>query len=349
MSAKHEDVIVGCLLGAAIGDALGLPYEGLSHRRAARLLGPPDRFHLFGSRGLISDDTEHLCLVAQSLIAAGDDIRRFEEELARRLKRWFLALPAGIGLATLKACLKLCVGIGPSKSGVRSAGNGAAMRASIIGASVSDRTQCLELVERCSRITHIDPRAVDGAKAVAIAASLSSNKSISAAGLPEQFLAQALPVVETETGDVIRCVVESVRRRESTEAFAAPLSVHGKVTGFVLTSVPVALHAWLTSPDDYARAVTSVILLGGDTDTMAAITGGIVGCRVGEKGLPANLLDRLNDGPRSVTWMKSLGTQLATGHVQKPFELPILPLIARNAIFMAIVLGHGLRRLAPPY
>ncbi|HET6423428.1 MAG TPA: ADP-ribosylglycohydrolase family protein, partial [Planctomycetaceae bacterium] len=121
--------VIGCLLGTAVGDALGLAYEGLPRQRAAKLLGPPDRFRLFGRWGLVSDDTEHACLVAQSVIASGCNPQQFERQLARRLRSWFLMLPAGIGLATLKACLKLCIGLSPSRSGVRSAGNGAAMRA----------------------------------------------------------------------------------------------------------------------------------------------------------------------------------------------------------------------------
>ncbi len=51
--------IVGSLLGTAIGDSIGLPYEGLSRRRAKRLLGPPDRHRFLFGRGMVSDDTEH--------------------------------------------------------------------------------------------------------------------------------------------------------------------------------------------------------------------------------------------------------------------------------------------------
>jgi ADP-ribosylglycohydrolase len=42
-----ETHIVGCILGTAVGDAIGLPYEGLSRRRAAKLLGQPDRHRFF--------------------------------------------------------------------------------------------------------------------------------------------------------------------------------------------------------------------------------------------------------------------------------------------------------------
>ncbi|HET6883416.1 MAG TPA: ADP-ribosylglycohydrolase family protein [Pirellulales bacterium] len=48
-----QRALVGSLLGMAVGDALGLPYEGLSPRRAARLLGPPTRYRLLFGRGIV--------------------------------------------------------------------------------------------------------------------------------------------------------------------------------------------------------------------------------------------------------------------------------------------------------
>ncbi|HIF05444.1 MAG TPA: ADP-ribosylglycohydrolase family protein [Gemmatimonadetes bacterium] len=59
------------MLGTAVGDSIGLPYEGLSRGRAEKLLGPPDRHRFFFGRGMVSDDTEHTCMVAQSLIRSG--------------------------------------------------------------------------------------------------------------------------------------------------------------------------------------------------------------------------------------------------------------------------------------
>ncbi|QDV24529.1 ADP-ribosylglycohydrolase [Aureliella helgolandensis] len=63
-----REAIVGCILGTAVGDALGLPYEGLTPQRAPRLLGLPGRYRFLLGRGMISDDTEHTCMVAQSLM-----------------------------------------------------------------------------------------------------------------------------------------------------------------------------------------------------------------------------------------------------------------------------------------
>ncbi|MFO0811068.1 MAG: ADP-ribosylglycohydrolase family protein [Gemmataceae bacterium] len=65
----QTDAIAGAVLGCAVGDAIGLPYEGLSKRRGVRLLGEPDRHRFFVGRGMVSDDTEHTCMVGQSLCA----------------------------------------------------------------------------------------------------------------------------------------------------------------------------------------------------------------------------------------------------------------------------------------
>src|SRR5688572_25940638 len=116
-SASMEEAIVGCLLGTAVGDALGLPCEGLSRRRQERLFGRIDGHRFLFGRGMVSDDTEHTCLVAQALIASAGDIPRFERHLAREFRFWLLGLPAGIGRATLKAVLRLWLGVGPGRSG----------------------------------------------------------------------------------------------------------------------------------------------------------------------------------------------------------------------------------------
>ena len=87
----NDDEIIGCILGTAVGDALRLPYEGVSSKRAPRLLGPPDRYRFFFRRGMISDDTEHTCMFAQSLIEANGDVDLFARRFATRLRWWFRA------------------------------------------------------------------------------------------------------------------------------------------------------------------------------------------------------------------------------------------------------------------
>src|SRR5947209_8063775 len=161
----RADRMAGVILGTAVGDALGLPREGMSRRRARRLFGPPPLCHqfLFG-RGMVSDDTEHTCMVGQALLSAADDADRFAQSLAWRLRLWLLGLPAGTGRATLRAVGKLWLGCSPARSGVWSAGNGPAMRAALLGVCLGHAPERLRCYVRAStRLTHTDPRAERGA------------------------------------------------------------------------------------------------------------------------------------------------------------------------------------------
>ena len=170
-SGINAHAAVGCLLGTAVGDAIGLPFEGLSARRAARFYPPPLRHRLLFGRGMVSDDTEHACFTARALLLAGKDAVAFDRHLASSLRWWLAGLPAGVGLATLRAILKSCLGLGPERSGVRSAGNGPAMRSAIIGVAWGPTPEVMaEWVRRSTRLTHTDPKAFHGALAVALAA-----------------------------------------------------------------------------------------------------------------------------------------------------------------------------------
>lgn len=354
----HESLerqIVGCILGTALGDAIGLPYEGLSPRRAARLLGAPDRHRFFFGRGMVSDDTEHTCLVAQSLIESGGDPVRFQNALARRFRFWLMGIPAGIGWATLRAIVRLWFGVSPDRSGVFSAGNGPAMRAAILGASIANPLMLRQYVRASTRLTHRDPKAEMGALVVALAAQMAAQRmEVSAARFLAHASEQLNDAFDQESNEFTQLITDAVRSvsaGQSTEAFADSLGLVSGVTGYVYHTVPVALHAWLSFPCDFRSAVSSVIRCGGDADTTAAIVGGIVGTSVGRSGLPQDWLSRLMEWPRTASWMEQLGTQVASIDASKtqPRRLPVLGLAVRNLFFVAVVLFHGIRRLLPPY
>jgi ADP-ribosylglycohydrolase len=350
----QPSAIIGSILGTAVGDALGLPYENLSRRRGARLWGEPDYYHFLFGRGMTSDDTEHTCLVAQSLIVSAGQPEHFARDLARRLRWWLLGLPAGVGRATLLSCLKLWLGFGPDRSGTFSAGNGPAMRAAVLGAAVDDPQLLRALVRASTRITHTDPRAEHGALVVALAASLArSQPHVDGpffleglrAWLPEESAAKLLALLGR--------AVQSAAAGDSTADFAAAQGWGRKVTGFVNQTVPVAVHAWLRHPRDFRSAVTTVIRCGGDTDTTAAVVGGIVGAAVGKEGIPREWLEKLAEWPRTVSWMEQLGGRLAeamrAGQPGKPLPVSVAGLFTRNMFFFVVVLVHVFRRLLPPY
>jgi len=149
----NRNAIKGCILGTAVGDALGLPYEGISSQRTQKIFTDLGKHHFIFGHGMISDDTEHTCFIAQALIAAQDNPELFAEKLAWSLRWWFLGLPAGIGFATLKSILKLWIGFSPNKSGVFSAGNGPAMRSALLGICYGGNPELLKnFAKRSTRI-----------------------------------------------------------------------------------------------------------------------------------------------------------------------------------------------------
>jgi ADP-ribosyl-[dinitrogen reductase] hydrolase len=351
----NEASVIGCLLGTAVGDALGLCCEGLSPRRQRRLF-PDVQYHFLPGRGMVSDDTEHACLTAQALIASAADADVFIATLARSLRRWFLALPAATGWATLRACLRLCLGFSPRHSGVFSAGNGPAMRSPILGVCHGhDVGRLRELVRLCTRITHVDPKSEYGALAIAWAAYLSSatGDAIIRPGDYCASLRMQLGSDGRELLDLIERAAASVENGQTTSAFAAELGLQRGVSGYMYHTVPVVLHAWFRNSINYRAAIVEMIRCGGDTDTTAAMLGGILGARVGKPGIPAEWLTGLWEWPRSVSWMEQLGRQLAEvcqrGQAQQPVAVALYKVLPRNLFFLAVVLLHGLRRVLPPY
>ena len=153
--------------------------------------------------------------------------------------------------------------------------------------------------------------------------------------------------------DLIQKSFDSSQNGDSTLEFARQLGLDKGVSGYVYHSVPIALHAWFRYPDDFQQAIVSVVECGGDTDSVAAMVGGLIGAQVGETGIPMEWRKGLIESPRSLSWMKALSLQLShslrTGAPDRPIRLPIAKLLLRNLFFLCIILGHGFRRLLPPY
>jgi ADP-ribosyl-[dinitrogen reductase] hydrolase len=360
------DAVVGCLLGQAVGDMMGLPMENLSPRRIAKLFPTLDRPRFFFGYGMGSDDTEHACMTAQVILRSGGDVDRFRRSLAWRLRWWFAACPPGVGLATAKACIKLWLGFPSTKSGVFSAGNGPAMRAAVIGVVCANApgSHLQELVAASTRLTHTDPKADYGALVIALAAKVACQSRSGPPIPPEQFLAECRLAFRDDAAakemlTLVEQVVGSVNAGISLEEFWRHFNQQRGVSGYILHTVPVALFTFFRHPDDYRTAIESVIRLGGDTDTVAAITGALVGTRVGKAGIPADWLDRFADWPWSLERIERCfhnGAQYCNGvsippTPQKDFWLLALPILRplRNLVFFLIVLCHIARRLLPPY
>jgi len=327
MRSEVEDRVSGALLGTALGDALGLPCEGMGPRAIVRRFGLVDRYHLFGRTGFVSDDTEQTALLAQSLTT--DDLDVAERRFRRALAGWFLRLPWGIGLSTLKACVLLVFGV--KNSGRPSAGNGAAMRASAVGLRFHDDPERRRRFgRRAAEVTHRDARAVEGALFVAevVAACVHADRD----DPRDRIIRQALSVVDNVD---LRGAIEHAL--DSDEDLPT--------TGYVVDTLAVAARDFVRFGDRPLPALQHCIGLGGDTDSIAAILGAWLGALHGAERLPAALIAALHDGPFGPTHLRALATALVAGARAPRYRW--WTAMARNLLLYPVVLAHGFRRLWP--
>ena len=323
---EFGDRLAGVLLGTAVGDALGLVCQGMSAKRIARRFGRLDRYHLLGRTGYVSDDTEQSALVAQSLARHPAHRDQCVRAFRRSLLGWGGAGLA-LGAAAIRAAFRIMLGL--RRSGVRSAGNGSAMRAAVIGAFFHDRPE--KRREFCAAIamtTHVDARAVEGALFVA---------ELTACG-PEE--ARRI-VTESLLSEALDRAIALAKRGAPTSEAAEQL----KTTGYVVHTVPFALYCYLRYGETPLLALQECIGAGGDTDSIAAILGAWLGARHGEAGLPAHLIAELHDGPFGPTHLRGLAIALAGG--TPPPGYSCVHALLRNLALYPVVLFHGLRRIFP--
>lgn len=339
MTLSRAERLAGCLIGTAVGDSLLLPGEGMSRRRIARRFPGPLRHRFLFGRGMISDDTEHHFLVARCL-ARHRDPQRFGRALAWRWRWWICCLPAGLGRATLLACLRLWCGWPWQKAGVRSQGNGPAMRSAIIGVVHGDDADlCARFVEAATVSTHREPIALQGALLVALTAAdlcrAQSSKPPWVALQGHAWLPEWRSRLDLlEVWDVAGEDVDGLARR---------LDCAASVSGWSLHSIPLALGAWWRHRDDACAGLTAIWRCGGDTDTIGAIAGALYGIDRGEDAFPKAWVTGIRDWPITVDLLCATGRALAASSPLPRWAWPAYPL--RNALFLLIVVLHGWRRM----
>lgn len=307
---------------------------------------------VFG-RGMISDDTEHTLMVAQALLPEPKDAAAFQRVLAWKFRWWFAGVPAGMGLATAKACLRLWVGVPPSRSAVSSGGSGPAMRSAVIGAYFADEPdKRREFVWASSRLTHKGWQAETAALTVAEAVAMAVTTSGELGAQPVLLKLRELSS-ETEWQEWISRIESGLEAKTPVDAFARTCGWENGVSGYSLHVVTMALYAWLLHRGDFRNALCAALDCGGDTDTVGAIVGALCGASGGQEGIPREWIEGIVEWPRSVGFMRAVARRLGE---QKAASKPLGEVryfwpgvLLRNVVFLMVVLWHGFRRLLPPY
>jgi ADP-ribosylglycohydrolase len=299
----------GCLLGQALGDALGFVVEGrpleVCREYAADVLGrdgelEDDRF----SVGQYSDDTQLARELLQSYVSYG----RFDpEDYARRICAIFSeGRIVGRGKSTAEAANRLARGVPWDEAGTPppSAGNGSAMRAGPIGLLFfDDPVGMVRAAHDQGRITHRDPRCSAGAVTIAGAVALAlRGEQIDNSRFLTRLTGWARQMDESVAYGIERLAEwVDLPAKEAAPFISSVGRTPDYVAGwpgispFVTSSVLWSLYAFLKNPDDYWETIRTAIAVGGDVDTTAAMAGAISGAHLGLEAVPLNLTHRLTD------------------------------------------------------
>lgn len=300
---------LGCLLGQAIGDGLGAPFEGLFDDIIYRM-GPADEIVRNPREDVLyyTDDTQMAIGVAETLIQCGEID---EESLSASFAaNYDPARGYGPGARRILEAVRdggdwraLATSVFPDGS----LGNGAAMRAAPIGLLFcDDLDRVAEQAERSAMPTHTHPIGIDGARLLAVAVALAVR------GGPfdrKAFYRELLRHAKTEEFRWQLDVALAMKRTQSVGGFGNSLEAHRSV----MTSIVI----FATSPDDYPAVISRAIGQGNDVDTLAAMAGALSGARLGVEAIPAHLVAKLEDQGKGRRHLESIAGQLHDMHLRR--------------------------------
>ncbi|GEP93246.1 ADP-ribosylglycohydrolase [Chitinophaga terrae (ex Kim and Jung 2007)] len=287
-----HDKLLGCLVGGAVGDAVGSFYESGDEGAAVD----------FEKVFCITDDTQ-LTLATCEAIVKNRELT--PDKVATSFLNWYnRGRLRGLGASTLKALRDLQMGAHwglSGRSGEYAAGNGAAMRIAPL-AFVLDVPNERQLIRDICRITHKNEEAYVGALCILY------------------LLHDRLADSDTDDDELMKKLIAEMPDTKVRDHLillqeAAPetISSAGKLvgtSGYVASSVPFAIFAALQLRQlGFRQVITEIIQCGGDTDTNASLAGQIMGTAIGFKNLPPDVLTVFNKIEES-SYILELGNQI---------------------------------------
>ena len=283
---------LGALIGTGVGDALGAPFEGWSKVKLEKIEEVAERREVL----TYTDDTHMMIGAAESLIR----IRGFDGENMTQtfVKNYELEPFRGYGPGPPRIFRLIRAGKAWDKAARElyhggSYGNGSAMRVAPIGVFYYDNPEILrEVAYKSSQITHTHQLGKEGAAVQAYAIGLATNLEPPLAIDQDDFLAKLINytqdgVYKEKLNRIKGLLVKPDKARVTIE-------LGNGIEAF--NSVPTAIYSFLAQPDSFTQAVLYAISLGGDTDTIGAMTGAISGAYLGIESIPNSWKGKLENG-----------------------------------------------------
>ncbi|EJN51037.1 ADP-ribosylglycohydrolase [Actinomyces sp. ICM58] len=298
----------GALAGLALGDALGMPTQAMSPAQIRAVYGritglvDGDASQPYAPgmpAGSVTDDTEQALLIASLLVrgrgSSSGHAALDAGEFAHALLAWEDSMIARgsldlLGPSTKAALERVRAGEDPLSVGGAGTTNGAAMRVTPVGIAVStaDPQAFAESVWSSCQVTHATRQGFQSAALVAAAVSLGIDAASSSASDVRALLWEAVSYVDSlpERGawapdpDVVAATRRALELA-STPPSPSPESLAEQIGSSVASAQAIPMAFALLARDPSPRALLDAANLGGDTDTIGAIAGAILGAAAG--------------------------------------------------------------------
>ncbi len=303
----------GCLVGSAIGDAMGMPASFMSPQKIQRIYTritgflPPDKeqlAHAGLAKGEFTDDTEESLIIAEVLIEAG----KFDQSLfIQKMKKWAIEKKmlesTIIGPSTRRFLNAIVNGEDYSVAGQQGDTNGGAMRVAPIGIFYHGRiSQAIENAIDSARPSHGSKPglASTAAIAAAIAVSVEGNgtvKDVMAAAIvgAEAGEREGYDIPAPSVAARIRLAAKLVdeNRDKCLDEISYILYQHIGAGMKSYESIPLSLGIFYAAEGDYQTGLLATINIGDDADTNGAITGGLCGAFCGSEKIDPSWVEKL--------------------------------------------------------
>lgn len=305
--------IHGAILGAAIGESLGLSRHGLSRRTALKMFGrPPLAYNFFPGRGVYAEQTRLMLLNGQALLNCRSDLRSFRRAFTSRLSWYLLSLPVDSTRPVMRASLRAWLMRLRVKPGVSSTQSSAGARAVLSALAIHGTGHRLaKWTQDSTMLTHDHPLAIDGCRVLAFLANQGCTNKVG-----ELDVHQALNVAiensqETEISQRLKQLEKFLSDGRSPSSVVRHFKWDLGVDDHMVPTTVMSTYCWLRYPDNFGRATCSAIALGGNTTGLGAIVGGLVGAHIGREAMPDKLIAQLGGSPHGPDWIEALAERFS--------------------------------------
>ncbi|WP_250284044.1 ADP-ribosylglycohydrolase family protein [Frankia sp. CiP1_Cm_nod2] len=318
---SRQDRVRGCLLGGALGDALGAGIEFLSLDEIRRAHGPAGVRGLTAAYGVhapITDDTQMTLFTAEGLIRASvrgrsKGICHHPTVVWRAYQRWLatqerpgppsdtdsdgwlagqplLYARRAPGNACLSGLRMPRMGTPARPANPDSKGCGAVMRSAPFGLLPTGPEAAWELAAECAVLTHGHPAGYLAAAAFAWIINV-----VADGHTPVEAVESALGRLASErAGGKVAAALRAALTAAADGTPTTPERVESLGAGWVAEeALAIAVHCAVAAPADPWTALLAAVNHSGDSDSTGAICGNIVGTMLGEDALPADRLTEL--------------------------------------------------------